>query len=400
MTVSGQMPIIVSDKNELRRCVMHLWKNYNGLGLNLKNSKNQGHTPHMVRDVDLDSPAHYAGVLNNDLILKIGSRIVEYEKFDTILRLIKDQLKKEKKCDMLLINLSNYYEFKKRNEDERKNVDYYSPSLLAQVKYYESPQFNPVLSEIQPTNVTNGQNGLSDSPLPRLCHLLTWTNYDGYGFFVAYNTDGCYVKTVEPNSPAQMGGLRALDKIIEINGKQVTAKDREYIMRQINKHKKSQSTLTSASKKSLKSQSGYSLKSTKSKSGVSNYLSLLTCDPTTHKWLMERRVDISTRNKNLKMQECFTPSEFSLLNLMEQSKSSSLVQREADLDAVPVTKPMRNGEVNQELANNILIKSCTIRRLKDRESEPLGFEMTKRGTQAHYLSRIEPGSSAALSGEK
>ena len=80
------MPIIVSDKNELRRCVMHLWRNYNGLGLNLKNSKTEGRTPHVIRDVDPDSPAQYGGVLNNDFIIKIGNKVVEHEKFDVVLR--------------------------------------------------------------------------------------------------------------------------------------------------------------------------------------------------------------------------------------------------------------------------------------------------------------------------
>jgi len=239
-----------------------MWKNYNGLGLNLKNSKTQGHVPHMIRDVDVDSPAQYAGVLNNDLILKIGTRVVEYEKFDTVLKLIKDQLKNEKKCDMLLINLSNYYEFKKKNEDERKNVDYSSPNILAQIKYYESPLFNPVY-DIASTGRRSSSQQQTESPVPRLCHLLTWPNYDGYGFFVAYNSDGCYVKSVEPHSPAQMGGLRPLDRIIEINSKQVTAKDRDYIMKQISKHKQAHSTL-SLGKKGLKSQSGVSMATTKS----------------------------------------------------------------------------------------------------------------------------------------
>jgi len=388
-----------------------MWKNYNGLGLNLKNSKSQGNIPHMIRDVDPYSPAQYAGVLNNDLIIKIGTRVVEYEKFDFILRLIKDQLKKEKKCDMVVVNLCYYYEFKKKNEDERKNVDYSSPNILSQIKYYESPLFNPVYdikdnSSAHRTSSQNQFNTLTDSPEPRLCHLLTWPNYEGYGFFVAYNTDGCYVKTVEPNSPAQLGGLRPLDRIIEINSKQVTAKDREYIMKQINKHKMSQSTL-SFGKKGLKSQSGISLSNNKSskkqnKSVSSSYLTLLTVDPSTYKWLSDRRVEISTRNKSLRFQEYFTPAEFSLLNLMEQSKSTSTVlnnQVDAVEEEIRVTKPMRSGEVNGDLLNSILIKLCTIRRLKDRESEPLGFEMTKRGTQAHFISRIEPGSSAAVSGD-
>jgi len=86
---------------------------------------------------------------------------------------------------------------------------------------------------------------------------------------------------------------------------------------------------------------------------------------------------------------------------MEQSKSSSVVQGGEAVGAqeeVRVTKPMRNGEVSGDLANSVVMKLCTIRRLRQRETEPLGFEMTKRGTQAHYISRIEPGSSAAVSG--
>lgn len=341
-----QIPLIISDKSELRRCVMHLWRNYNGLGLNLKNSKNQGHIPHMIRDVDNDSPAQYAGVLNNDLILKIGSRVVEYEKFDTILKLIKDQLKKEKKCEMLLINLVVYYEFKQRHQDTRNNVDYNAPNIQAMIKYYESPLFNPVFTPLD-GNTKNASiksksvhsmntlslhqqssGALTESPEPRLCHLLTWSNYDGYGFFVAYNSDGCYVKNVEPNSPAQLGGLRAYDRIVEINFKQVNAKDREFIMKQINKHKKQQQNLTSSSKKSFGT--NRSKKSTKSSKGET-YLNILTCDPTTYKWLTERKIDISTRNKGLKIQECFTPSEYSMLSLMDQGRSSSKIQHEPDL---------------------------------------------------------------------
>lgn len=377
--IGSQIALIVSDKNELRRCVMHLWKNYNGLGLNLKNSKSQGQMPHLIRDVDNDSPAQYAGVLKNDLILKIGNRVVEYEKFDTILKLIKDQLKKEKKCDMLIVNTENYSDFKRKYADERNNIDYDNPLIIEQIKYYESPLFNPISSISNGiTSVTshNGQKAeiqsVSNTPLnengePRLCHLLTWSNYDGFGFFVAYNQDGCYVKSVEPNSPAQMGGLRAFDRIVEINSKQVNAKDRDFIMKQINKHKKNH-TLTGTSKKNLKSTSGYSFGTNKSKksNNGSNYLNILTVDPTTYTWLASRNIEISTRNKSLKFQECFTPSEYSLLNLMEQGKSSSKVQGEVDLEEAiqnSMRSPVRTGEVSNDIANSMIIKSCIIRRI-------------------------------------
>ena len=59
---------------------------------------------------------------------------------------------------------------------------------------------------------------------------------------------------------------------------------------------------------------------------------------------------------------------------------------------------MNFPHLEHDTTSNVVIKLCRISRLKGKENEPLGFEMTKRGTQAHYLSRIEPGSSAALSG--
>jgi hypothetical protein len=158
----SQMPIIVSDKLELRRCVMHLWPNFAGIGLNIKPSKpiNKVHMPHMVKDVDIDSPAQYAGVLNNDYILKVGEKLVEHEKFDTLLKLIKEQLKKEKRVDLLLVNSVYYADFKRKNENEpgagTKRMDYNSPRILQQVKYYESPLYNPNAG-------TNGLGGVSSN---------------------------------------------------------------------------------------------------------------------------------------------------------------------------------------------------------------------------------------------
>ena len=89
--INTQMLVIQSDRNELRRCVMHSWRTYDGFGLNLKNSKKDGQSPHIVKDVDLNSPAHYAGVLSNDLVLKVGNKVVEFEKFDNLLKLIKEK---------------------------------------------------------------------------------------------------------------------------------------------------------------------------------------------------------------------------------------------------------------------------------------------------------------------
>ena len=325
----SQMPIIVSDKLELRRCIMHLWPNFPGIGLNIKPSKvvNKVSMPHLVKDVDVDSPAQYAGVLNNDFIIKVGDRIVEHEKFDNLLKLIKEQLKREKKVDLLLINSVYYPEFKRKNEPEgNRRIDYNSPRLLSQVKYYESPLFNPngssrpgsagpssahnTLKSLPKSDgtATVNSNPLGNSmnttttasqmasqmttesmlPEPRLCHLLTWSNYDGYGFYVAYSNDrnACYIKNVEPNSPAHLGGLRAYDRLIEVNGKRVSARDKDIIQREIYKYRSQMNGGTKKSSKSTKSSSRpRSVSSTRQ-----NYLNLFVADPSTYKWLNSRKV--------------------------------------------------------------------------------------------------------------
>jgi C-terminal processing protease CtpA/Prc len=341
--IAAQMPVIQSDKNELRRCVMHLWRTYNGFGLNLKNSKKDGNSPHIIKDVDANSPAHYAGVLANDLVIKVGNKVVEYEKFDTVLRLIKDQSKRDKKVDLVLVNSQYYTEFKQRNEkNSGKKIDYNSPIVLSQMKYYESPLNNPnsgiVTMSQSMNNLTNGVESASTTAVaamaasePRLCHLLTWSKYDGYGFCAAYNNEGVFVKNVEPNSPAQMGGLRDYDRIIEINGKRVHPKDKEAISKIITRHKTSgmSGSNSKGSVTTLKSQSGYSVatgKSTKStKSATSqippsnnSYLNVFVVDPNTYNLLTSKKVDISTRNKSLKWRECFTPPEDSVQEILEQ----------------------------------------------------------------------------------
>ena len=403
----NQLPIIPSEKNELKRCVMHLWRSYDGIGLNLKNSKRDGFMPHIVRDVDIDSPAQYAGVLNNDLIIKVGSRVVEYEKFDTVLKLIKEQLKKDKKIDLVLINQNYYSEFKQKNmQSNNKHIDYNSPAILAQMKYYESPLHNPNTATRINTGTISSTSNYDLPPEPRLCHLLTWPNYDGYGFVVLYNQAGCFVKNVEPNSPAALGGLQAYDRIIELNGKKVKDyKDREAVMKDINKHKYLPEIGTALSSKSknntVRSQSAYSVGTTRSLSN-SNYLNILVCDPNTYDWLMNKKVDISTRNKTLRIRECFTPPYQELANNTYNStirSNSPMVINPQVVPPQPQPQPPPAPPLpNQDITKSIIVKKCTIRKPKGKEDQPLGFEMTKRGSNAHYISRVEPNSVAALSG--
>lgn len=59
-----------------------------------------------------------------------------------------------------------------------------------------------------------------DAPAPRLCHLIKWPDFDGYGFnlHAEKSKSGQFVGKVDELSPAQAAGLREGDRIIEVNG--------------------------------------------------------------------------------------------------------------------------------------------------------------------------------------
>lgn len=59
----------------------------------------------------------------------------------------------------------------------------------------------------------------SNEHRPRLCHLRRRADFVGYGFNLhcEKNKPGQYIGKVDPNSPAELAGLREHDRIIEVN---------------------------------------------------------------------------------------------------------------------------------------------------------------------------------------
>jgi len=76
---------------------------------------------------------------------------------------------------------------------------------------------------------------MSEAPQPRLCHIKRWPHYDGYGFTLHNEKkEGIQlIGKIDEDSPAEAGGLRPSDRIIEINGVNVTRENHKQVVQRI-----------------------------------------------------------------------------------------------------------------------------------------------------------------------
>lgn len=72
----------------------------------------------------------------------------------------------------------------------------------------------------------------ADAPAPRLCHLVKWSDFDGYGFnlHAEKSKTGQFVGKVDERSPAQAAGLREGDRIIEVNGVNIANENHRQVL--------------------------------------------------------------------------------------------------------------------------------------------------------------------------
>jgi len=74
-----------------------------------------------------------------------------------------------------------------------------------------------------------------DAPEPRLCHLIKWPDFDGYGFNLHAEKakSGQFIGKVDDESPAQTAGLRENDRIIEVNGVNIANENHRQVVERI-----------------------------------------------------------------------------------------------------------------------------------------------------------------------
>lgn len=79
-------------------------------------------------------------------------------------------------------------------------------------------------------------NSVQDSyPGSRLCHIVKWDHFDGYGFnlHAEKGKPGQYIGKVDEGSPAEAAGLRQGDRILEVNGAKIVDKNHKQVVEAI-----------------------------------------------------------------------------------------------------------------------------------------------------------------------
>ena len=69
------------------------------------------------------------------------------------------------------------------------------------------------------------------APRPRLCHVTKWARFDGYGFNLHAEKarPGQFVGKVDAGSPAEAAGLREGDRIVEVNGVNISHENHKQV---------------------------------------------------------------------------------------------------------------------------------------------------------------------------
>ncbi|KAK5639031.1 hypothetical protein RI129_011523 [Pyrocoelia pectoralis] len=78
-------------------------------------------------------------------------------------------------------------------------------------------------------------DSVNKNPNARLCHIMKWENFDGYGFnlHAEKGKSGQYIGKVDEGSPAEAAGLRQGDRILEVNGESIANKNHKQVVEAI-----------------------------------------------------------------------------------------------------------------------------------------------------------------------
>lgn len=75
----------------------------------------------------------------------------------------------------------------------------------------------------------------SSTTVARLCHIIQWKHFDGYGFnlHAEKGKPGQYIGKVDEGSPSEAAGLKQGDRIVEVNGVNIANENHKQVVQRI-----------------------------------------------------------------------------------------------------------------------------------------------------------------------
>ncbi|KAI1886627.1 hypothetical protein AGOR_G00197750 [Albula goreensis] len=210
-----------------RLCVMS--KEESGYGFHLHGEK--GKSGQFIRKVEPASPAEAAGLRAGDRVVEVNGENVERETHHQVVQRIKAVehetrlLVVDAETDAYLrsLRLVCTEEMATRGTSSTPATTPATPTR----KQNGSASKEPItLSGVEPKSGKRSPslNGKQESPTPgkelqpRLCHMLKGENGFGFNLHSEKARPGQYIRSVDPDSPAERAGLKPKDRVIEVNG--------------------------------------------------------------------------------------------------------------------------------------------------------------------------------------
>uniref|UniRef100_A0A3P8T1R0 Na(+)/H(+) exchange regulatory cofactor NHE-RF n=1 Tax=Amphiprion percula TaxID=161767 RepID=A0A3P8T1R0_AMPPE len=187
-------------ESELRPRLCFLTKGERGYGFHLHGERNRG--GQFIRKVEPGSSADLAGLRPGDRVVEVNGENVENETHHQVThRLFMAATFSESTHNTNNIHSQRCKENMNTETDVKCTFSWKSSSLLY-----------TLILQVEPSPEPTGEL------LPRLCHLIKGENGYGFNLHSDKTKGGQFVRAVDPNSAAESAGIRAGDRVVEVNG--------------------------------------------------------------------------------------------------------------------------------------------------------------------------------------
>ncbi|XP_065303918.1 uncharacterized protein [Dermacentor albipictus] len=231
ISASGVATLLASAPAAPRLCHLVRWPEYDGYGFKLLSAEH-GHLPR-VTAVEFGSPAEAAGLRVNDTVVEVNDASLEGLAHQEAVRLVKSI---PNEAHLLVVDDETAAWYKRHGiaiRADLPNVVHTSSKVSSTRKPRRKQDGTASISSTSSGSMTPAElaGGL------RLCYLRKWKSYEGYGFSLREDKErqGYFITGVMPNSPAELGGLRDDDRLVEVNAVSVENKSYPEIMGRIEK---------------------------------------------------------------------------------------------------------------------------------------------------------------------